>query len=515
MTTTKENTEVKLTQEQLNILDTLNTKDKIIKINAYAGSGKTKTIVELIKKIRETDSNSKILYLVFNRSMIQDAEEKLKDFNVDAQTTHGFALRRFSAIKKEDINILNNLDFTEFMKIKNRKEFAKSFIRYSVINNMLNAYCLTFDDLNTFCRNCLTKPELYSIDSNIPKRSEIDFFEAIYKHFLQNGLFTHGMYLKEYSLNCSDKIKYDYIFFDEAQDISMFALNIMNRMQYKKLYIVGDIYQNIYSFLKTVNAFNKLDGVSMPLSTSFRFNKRICNLANDVLSSKYDCFKSNIKNFHDKKVSWSKKEKTVLFRLNYTLLEYAVELVKNNKNIKVKFMDVVNGSNCYKFDDTFSETIYFYYKLLESLNSKDLNRFKEKFKIRTSKNIDTFVKIAEKQGSSLYKYLYNNKSILPLDLQKQFMFFTLNEHEIVDVLDAVRKSEDCENPNKTYVLITAHRSKGLEWDDVKIAKDDWKTCNESETNLLYVAITRARYNLDIRAIEDLLDSKGIFVDKLV
>lgn len=509
----KDTNTIRLTDEQLDIIKTLESKDKVIKINAYAGTGKTASIVEVIKNIRKNDKTSKILYLVFNRSMIQEAKEKLADYNVECYTTHGFSLKRFTAVKKEDIQILSGLDFNIFMQIKNRRAFDKIFIRYFVINKMLEAYCLTFDNLDTFCYNLKRNNKSYNLENCQPKLKEIEFFKTIYEHFISENIFTHGMYLKEYSCNCADKIKYDYIFFDEAQDISMFALNIMKRMDYKKLFICGDIFQNIYSFLKTVNAFDKLDGKTMKLSTSFRFNKRIADLANKILASKYDHFKKDIKNFHNIEKTWSNTEKTILFRTNASLFEYAVELVKNKDNIKVKFMDIVSGDNCDRFDETFSEMIYFYYKLLESVKFARLKEFSDTFRVKRSKNIDEYVKIASKENKSLYRYLSQNPDILPLDLRKYFKFFTLNEHDIINVLRAVRDSENCENPSKTYILITSHRSKGLQFDDVKLAPDEWKINGDAELNLLYVAITRAKYNLDIRAIKHLLDEKGIFVDR--
>ena len=45
---------------------------------------------------------------------------------------------------------------------------------------------------------------------------------------------------------------------------------------------------------KIKNAFDKIDGKTMKLSTSFRFNKRIADLANKVLASRYDNFKKKI-----------------------------------------------------------------------------------------------------------------------------------------------------------------------------------------------------------------------------
>ncbi|NJO18560.1 MAG: ATP-binding domain-containing protein [Thioploca sp.] len=47
-------------------------------------------------------------------------------------------------------------------------------------------------------------------------------------------------------------------------------------------------------------------------------------------------------------------------------------------------------------------------------------------------------------------------------------------------------------------LTTAHKAKGLEWDDVLILKDTFKQgATEEETNIWYVAITRSKNSLNI------------------
>ena len=82
---------MELTQEQKDIVNTVYNDEKIIKINAYAGCGKSSTLVEVVKEIRKKDKTSKILYVVFNRSMLEEAKEKFAGLDVECQTTHGFA----------------------------------------------------------------------------------------------------------------------------------------------------------------------------------------------------------------------------------------------------------------------------------------------------------------------------------------------------------------------------------------------------------------------------------------
>ena len=121
---------MELTQEQRNIRDSIYTKDKIIKVNAFAGASKTTSIIETVKEIRKNDKDCKILYLVFNRSMIQDSKKKFDILGLDTEcyTTNAFALRRFSAINKKEISIMNNIDYNDYLSLKNKNERYCNYI---------------------------------------------------------------------------------------------------------------------------------------------------------------------------------------------------------------------------------------------------------------------------------------------------------------------------------------------------------------------------------------------------
>ena len=496
--------ERKLTDEQIKIINTLNTDEKIIKINAFAGAGKSSTLVEVVKEIRKTDKDSKILYVVFNRSMLNEAKEKFAGLDVECQTTHGFALKRFSAINDGEINVVPALDFNIFIKLKNSKKYEKSWINYKTINELLNAFCLTYDDLDTFIGN-LYKTNSYNIDVKV-SLIERDFFVDLYNYMLESHIYTHGMYLKSYACECNDRIcGYKYVLLDECQDTNLFFYRILKRMKYDKLYCVGDNYQSIYQFCKIVNIFDKLEGNTYSLSHSFRINNQECKLANDILSKKYkDFVNGSIKNYFDRTEIEDKTKKTILFRLNSTLFEYAVNLISESDNIKVHFMDVGNGGNADSFEECFNDMLYFYYRLLDSYDKSTAEDFKNEFRFRTCKITDNYIKISNKEKQGLYQYLCKNSAILPLDYQKYFKFFVSNEIDIIDVIKKVQRSEDCENPNKEYFLSTAHRYKGLEAEHVKIAPDDWSIKTDAEANLCYVACTRATKKLESAPIEALV-----------
>ncbi|MBX9839257.1 MAG: ATP-binding domain-containing protein [Silvanigrellaceae bacterium] len=63
-------------------------------------------------------------------------------------------------------------------------------------------------------------------------------------------------------------------------------------------------------------------------------------------------------------------------------------------------------------------------------------------------------------------------------------------HDILSLLEKFEASLTKEN-ECDVILCTAHKSKGLEWEQVKIG-EDYNFKEEDELNLIYVACTRAK-----------------------
>jgi len=95
---------MKLTKEQEKII---NSKELSFKINAVAGSGKTTTLLEYAKK----NSNLKILYLAYNKSLQVSLQEKLQNYNLPylhVSTIHSLAYNRIQAYNYNLTNDLKN-----------------------------------------------------------------------------------------------------------------------------------------------------------------------------------------------------------------------------------------------------------------------------------------------------------------------------------------------------------------------------------------------------------------------
>lgn len=92
------------------------------------------------------------------------------------------------------------------------------------------------------------------------------------------------MYLKVWALK-KPKLPFDFILFDEAQDANPVLLHLLQEQQ-SQLIVVGDRYQQIYSWRGSVNAMSTFKTIhSCCLSQSFRFGQSIANVANSILKN--------------------------------------------------------------------------------------------------------------------------------------------------------------------------------------------------------------------------------------
>ncbi len=387
---------MELTQEQLNIIKTVHNTEPIIKINAYAGTGKTTTLVEVVKEIRNTDPKSRILYLVFNKMMAKEATSKFDGLKVQCFTAHAFALRRLRSLG-EPVDVVTSGGFsTEFFNLKKEKPKFK-YLTFKKFKLLMDTYTSVRDDLEEFIQYVQER----GIEDTSFSDLDLEFFKTVYKNLLRQNKYTHGMYLKEYAINYHDKINdYDYVLLDEAQDLNPFMMDIIARVSRKKLYVVGDNYQQIYSWNNAINPMQRYDGELYPLSKSFRFNNEIRDVAHVILSlqDSYRISEAKITNVHNN-TEYDESKVTILFRTNAAMLEKTINLVAYGEDkIKVHFMDMINGSETNSFNETFNEMLEFTKVLLEGSYGEDSETYKEfvrRFPVEIrSKVIKEYIKIA-------------------------------------------------------------------------------------------------------------------------
>lgn len=464
-----------LTNEQKEILESIK-QHRNIKINAFAGTGKTTTL----RMIAEKCSNHKILYLAFN-SAIKNEASTIFPSSTNIKTTHGLA---FAAIKK-----YTKIDLTKIVNYR-AIDISKSFeITYSQAIGALKIF-------ESFCNNAKESITQSDIEHQTAKKMFDQMLIGILKP-------THSFYLKYYYLLLSKEqipqFTYDIIMLDEAQDTNEVTLGIFQALKSNIKIYVGDKHQQIYSFRGSKNALDKIPcDKECYLSHSFRFNKEVAKLANKLLYN----FKNEtieIKSMQNQKSETPTQG--YISRTNAQLIAQISSRIKNRE----PFVTVRNPN------EIFNLTIEVFYFLEDEIEKIERNRFLKGFKSEEeltdyTKEVEdhelkSAIKVAKEYKDSIFEF----KAIAD-------KFYKAWQNKTINGFD--------KRLNEILFLTTAHTAKGLEWDTVTIADDfndfadlivDMGVDNLSmfqeqlehlpnqelldEFNLFYVAITRAKERL--------------------
>lgn len=463
---------MKITKQQQEILNSVQ-QHKVIKINAFAGTGKTTTL----KLISQTYANKKILYLAFN-SAIKNEASGFFPSNTSVKTTHGLA---YGAVKKN-----SNIDLDNIINYRAIDISKKFEITYNQAVGAIKIF-------ESFCNNAKSEITQEDIEHQTAKK--------MFDFMLINKMNpTHGFYLKYYFLLISSgqisQFNYDIIMLDEAQDTNEVTLGIFEHLSAKVKIYVGDEHQQIYSFRGSKNALDKIKAdKKLYLSCSFRFNNDIASFANILLKKfKNEQVKIETMPLENKEINTH----GYIARTNAQLIAIISNRIENRR----PFVTVRDPN------EIFNLTIEVHYILTKQKEKVKKNRFLKDFfdeedMADYAKEVDDFeLKSALKIAKEYQEKIFDFKAIAD-------KFYNAWKN---------KNSNGFEQRTKEILfLTTAHTSKGLEWDKVVIADDftdfadlivDFGCENLEqftqeqkflpnqelidEFNLFYVAITRAK-----------------------
>lgn len=474
----------KPSEQQLDVFDFVKYGYGNAVISAVAGSGKTTTIIKALEYIKP---NRKVLFLAFNRSIVEELRSRITRENTYIMTTHslGYSMIRNKYRGKEisidekkyvkqaiemgyeskDVRYLKNIerlcDFSRFYLAKNKEEIENVASKFGItpLDDEINiAY-----ELLEWGKNSLSEDNLV-----------IDYTDMIY---LPNALNLRA-------------IKYDFIIIDEAQDLSISQMNLFEKCikMGSRFIAVGDENQSINGFAGSdMESFNNLkdkpNTITLPLSTSYRCPVNVVKFAQKI----YDGIKAsehaelgfinmnaNINDIKDGDM--------IICRYIEPLTTLYIKLITNNIKCFINGSDIgENLINIVSF--TKSNELHGENGLLNEIVN-ELIKFGQ---INGTDSIDYDNK---KEQYNVIKILSNNLKSKDELINKIRMIFVDNEKEGI-------------------MLSTIHRSKGLEADNVyilnsyltpsKYAKCAWEMTQER--NLMYVSYTRSKKILGFLNIE--------------
>jgi hypothetical protein len=276
--------------------------------------------------------------------------------------------------------------------------------------------------------------------------------------------FAHDHYVKVWQLD-NPVISADYILLDEAQDTAPVMLDIL-KQQAALVILVGDSAQQIYEWRGAVNAMGAYpDAPRQMLSQSFRFGEAVAELANKVLDQLEEKTPLRLKGLPSipSRIEPLARPGAVLCRTNGAAIQHLLLALADGR---APFL-VGGGSDVIAFVDA-----------AKALQDGRGTGHPELACFASWSEVQDYVK--QDEGEDLK---------LMVKLIDQF-----GPEVILDALRRMPAEKDAD-----VVISTAHKAKGREWDEVKLASDFptlSKSC-DADLKLLYVALTRAKLVLDV------------------
>ncbi|NXX99018.1 FBH1 helicase, partial [Centropus bengalensis] len=250
--------EVKLTHEQQRILNHKIERGQRVKIMAFAGTGKTSTLVKYAEKFADMN----FLYVAFNKAVTERGRSVFPR-NVTCKTFHSLAFGSVGKHYKEKgkLNFSKMSVYSISSLIRNR-EGQSLFIRGKTVSQTLESFFASADE-----EICEEHAPIWFKNTHGERRlvsreeKKINVEEA--KEIWHNMKKLDGDVEKKYKMTCDGYLKlwqlskpqlsgYDTIFVDEAQDCTPAIVDIV-LSQTCGIILVGDPHQQIYTFRGAVN----------------------------------------------------------------------------------------------------------------------------------------------------------------------------------------------------------------------------------------------------------------------
>lgn len=470
----------KLTEEQQAIVDS---NSPLLKVVAYAGTGKTSTLVSYA----EQRSDRRCLYLAFNKSVETEAKQRFGE-NTIARTVHALAYSRVGKYYKK---VQGNIKSWQVAKELRVPLYEASIIRLSLENWLNSADAepteehVAVDELNKLS-------EGYAAGVVDTVRG---IHEAVEAEQTRNIPMTHNHYLKLFQLQ-EPQLDTDIVLLDEAQDTNPVTLALVLD-QHKKygtdVVMVGDPYQQIYAWRGAIDAMQTVEAPELRLTTSWRFGPAIAGVANTILSKMFgETVPLHGMREGDEVLDKVDGARTVICRTNAQVFLEAVGAADRKQPIFVVGREA--------FDLMLSD-IFDIFHLFSNQRSKVQSRA-----LSFHKDFEDLEKTAE--DSLDHELLRKVRLVREYKSSIPSMIMSVKDH-----LRPLPGSAERH-------LVTAHKAKGLEWDNVCLAPDfpclfteagklktltkDAKLAFRSEThiktdevNLFYVVATRAKQRLTL------------------
>ncbi|KAM4747278.1 F-box DNA helicase 1 [Rhinophrynus dorsalis] len=502
-----------LTNEQRQIINHDIAPGQVVKIMAFAGTGKTSTLI----KYAEKRPGLRFLYATFNKSITQHATSLFPN-NVICKTFHSLAYAELGILYRK-CNKLNPFKLTSFAVNMVLPEGKGGFIRAKLIVKTLETFFSSADEMISEEHVPLWYKNSHGIQTMVThEENQFTVWQATEIWEKMKRLvptrdnaykMTHDGYLKLWQLHKPCLSAYDAIFVDEAQDCTPAIMEVVLSQPCGKIF-VGDPHQQIYTFRGAVNALFEVPHTHIfYLTQSFRFGAEIAYVGATILDV---CKKVR----HKTLVGGNQKgtihghcqdKVAILSRTNSCVFDEAVRLTEGENPSRIH---IIGGPENFGLNKILDIWI---------LLQPEGERMRQRLYIT-----DPYIKMWAKNGgyAALKNYAVSSED---KELEAKIAVVEKYNIRIPELVNRIKNCNTLDDIFADYILGTVHKAKGMEFDTVQVTDDFAKipaarhnlerlqipftVSVEDEWNLLYVAVTRAKKNLIMtKSIENIITLAG-------
>lgn len=455
--------------------------DKSLKINAYAGTGKTSTL-----QLLANETTRRGQYIAFNKAIVTEASGKFPQ-SVNCATTHGLAFKAvMPRFLGQQTKLLGRINANELAEVLGLKKWRVD--QHHALAPRSQGYIIQ-ETIRRFAQSADHEPNVCHVPQHGALLSASDETLRLVQDFALRGAnhvwsrmlnpddplpLGHDGYLKLWALS-EPSILADYILLDEAQDTNPVVLDVLKKQQAQMVY-VGDKYQQIYEWRGAVNAMEIIETAhNARLTTSFRFGQTLADAANAILSLLGEVIPLRGNPAMTTSIADGWQGATILARTNGATIASVIEALDNNKR-----PHLVGGNG----------DLMTMLKGVQELKAGQPSVVPDFFGFTSWQEVVDFAKSGE--GSHLLTFVN--------------LVETRGERQLMWALNRTVAEE-----NADVVISTAHKAKGQEWPSVRLLDDFLKSrangkeeavspvagFEPSELRLFYVALTRAKSVLSL------------------
>jgi superfamily I DNA/RNA helicase len=463
-------------------------------VRARAGTGKTTTIVEAVKRLLKANPQRTIIIAAFGKAIAEELVSRFVGYNVIVKTLHAIGLqcvKRFWPDVKVSFDSTRADDLAERVCGRSAPDAIKKLVaKLHTKGREIAAHASKLGDLTELAIRFECEPSeewvADGFDLAYVEQKALDAMElAASEKPVKTGIDGSDMIFLPVRNGWLRRMADD-IVVDEAQDMNPTQLEIATKIADRAI-VVGDDKQAIYSFRGAdVDALDRLkrelDAHELPLNVTYRCAKSIVREAQRLVPD-FEAGPDNIEGavtYLDltKLTQSAAAGDFVLSRVNAPLVSIAMSLLRSGKRTRIAGRDIGAGLRSL-------------IRRMKARSVPELLTKIENWKDREIKRLDA--RFVGKMDSPTY----TSRRDGICDQAEMLCSLTDGAPSVAEVetrIDALF-TDDGLGTAGMITCSSVHRSKGLEADRVFVLADTLRENNDEERNITYVAITRAKNEL--------------------